>query len=97
MQSTSVHSARTRPSARKLRLPTSAPLASTFLPSTALPTHNSFDVSGSVTPLGLVTTYYWEYGPTTTYGSQTAPLTLASPRAGQTVGTTLTGVVPDTL
>jgi hypothetical protein len=84
--------------AGKLRLPTSAPLVTTFLPSPAvLPTHNSFDVSGSVSPLGLVTTYHWEYGPTTSYGSQTASLTLASPRTGQTVATTLTGLLPDTL
>ena len=44
----------------------------------------------------MATTHYWEYGPTTDYGSQTAPVALASPRADQAIGTTLIGLAPDT-
>lgn len=82
--------------AGKLRLPTSPPTVTTSAPSSALTTYESFEVSGNVSPRGLTTSYHWEYGPTTSYGTQTAPVTLASPRTGQQVGTTLSGLAADT-
>lgn len=80
----------------KLLLPTSAPLTSTLAPGTDEPTTSGFTVTGTVSPLGLATSYRWQYGLTTAYGSQTAPLTLASPRTGQQVSASLTGLAPDT-
>ena len=80
----------------KLQLPTSPPLVGTNQPGTDLAGHDSFSIGGSVTPNGLTTSYYWEYGTTPSYGSQTAPVTLASPRAGQQLSGTLTGLSPDT-
>jgi Ca2+-binding RTX toxin-like protein len=43
----------------------------------------------------MSTTYRWEYGTTTAYGSLTAPIGLASPR-DQEVESMLTGLTPDT-
>lgn len=83
--------------AGKLRLPASAPLASTTSAASATSeTTASLDVAGSVTPMGVATTYSWKYGPTLTYGSQTALVTLTSPRPGQQVVGTLAGLAPDT-
>ena len=53
-----------------LLLPASPPLVTTS--STAGSTTNSLTVSGLVSPRGIATTYSWEYGTTTSYGSQTA-------------------------
>ncbi len=36
------------------------------------------DLNGGVNPRTLATSYYFQYGPTTTYGSQTTPATLAA-------------------
>ena len=79
-----------------LLLPASQPLVTTFTP-TAGPTGTaSLAVAGSLSPRGMSTSYRWEYGTTTAYGSQTAPVALASPRADQVVASTLTGLTPDT-
>ena len=79
-----------------LLLPASQPLVTTFAP-TADPTGTgTLAVSGSLSPRGMSTTYRWDYGTTTAYGSQTAAVALASPRADQEVGATLTGLTPNT-
>ena len=78
-----------------LQLPASAPLVTTSPPAGPSAT-DGLAVSGSLSPRGVSTTYHWEYGPTAAYGSQTAPVALASPRNDQQVGTTLTGLAPDT-
>src|SRR3954454_24351458 len=44
-------------------------------PATALGL-NALTANGTAHPHGLATTYYFEYGPTTAYGSRTAPLPL---------------------
>ncbi len=80
----------------KLLLPTSPPLASTSAPGTDAPTTSGFTVAGTVSPLGVATTYRWQYGLTTAYGSDTSPLALASPRTAQQVSASLTGLAPDT-
>lgn len=80
----------------KLLLPTSAPLVSTTAPGSDEAATSGFTVTGTVAPLGLATSFRWEYGLTTAYGAQTAPLSLASPRAGQQVSASLTGLAPDT-
>jgi Ca2+-binding RTX toxin-like protein len=81
--------------AGKLRLPTGAPALTTAVPSSAPPTFESIGLAGTVSPNGLTTSYHWEYGPTTAYGAATAPVTLTSPRSGQIVDATLTGLPSD--
>ena len=77
-----------------LLLPASPPLVTTS--STAGSTTNSLTVSGLVSPRGMATTYRWEYGTTADYGAQTAAVALASPRGGQAVTTTLSGLAAGT-
>ena len=80
----------------KLLLPTSTPTVETNAPGVELTGYDSISVAGTVSPNGLTTSYRWEYGTTASFGSQTGSSTLASPRAGQQLGTTLTGLTPDT-
>ena len=82
-----------------LRLPTSAPSS----PTTSVPapgpedtTYQSVKVTGTTAPNGLTTSYSWQYGPTTSYGSQTTPVALASPRNAQVVSAVLSGLTPAT-
>lgn len=48
---------------------------------------------GSVDPNSAVTTYYFQYGPTITYGKQTTPGTLAAGTARIKVGQQVTGLL----
>jgi hypothetical protein len=48
---------------------------------------SSATLEGTIAPRTLVTTYYFQYGPTSTYGQQTATLTLTPPVAGSGIVT----------
>ncbi len=52
----------------------------------------SSTLNGSVQPHGLTTTYFFQYGPTVAYGSQTAPGTLPAGYARVAVGQTVVGL-----
>jgi hypothetical protein len=53
--------------------------------------------SGTVTPGGIYeASYYFNYGPTTAYGSQTAPVALGPGLAPVNVSATVSGLTPDT-
>lgn len=49
-------------------------------------------VSGSVNPSGLATTYYFEFGPTSAYGYQTAPISAGSGTSAKSVSAVLSGL-----
>ncbi len=51
-------------------------------------------LSGGVYPNGLDTTYYWQYGTTTSYGSQTGALDVGAGQAPVTVTGALSGLAP---
>ena len=51
-------------------------------------------LSGGVYPNGLDTTYYWQYGPTTSYGAQTSPVEIGAGQAPVPVPGALSGLVP---
>lgn len=53
-------------------------------------------VTGTVTPNGQPTTYYFEYGPTPNYGFETSPTNAGSGVTGQAVSATLSGLASDT-
>lgn len=53
-------------------------------------------VTGTVTPNGQATTYYFEYGPTPNYGFETSPTAAGSGPTGQAVSTTLSGLASGT-
>jgi len=53
-------------------------------------------LSGGVYPNGLDTTYYWQYGPTTSYGAQTGTVDIGDGQAPVQVPGALTGLVPGT-
>jgi hypothetical protein len=56
----------------------------------------SATLGGGVYPNGIDTTYYWQYGPTTSYGSQTASVD-AGPGQGPVFAVaTLSGLAPNT-
>lgn len=50
-------------------------------------------LNGTVNPRGAVTTYYFQYGPTVAYGSQTTPASLPAGTANVKVGQTVTGLL----
>ena len=54
-------------------------------------------LNGSVNPNGLATTYYFQYGTTTTYGSQTASTSAGSGTAAVNVNAAITGLTAGTL
>ncbi len=56
----------------------------------------SATLNGGVYPNGLDTTYYWQYGPTTSYGSQTATADIVAGRAPVFALATLSGLAPNT-
>jgi hypothetical protein len=58
--------------------PTNGPAAPTVSTGSARTSGSSVLLEGSVDPHTLVTTYYFQYGPTTAYGQQTAVGTLAA-------------------
>ena len=53
-------------------------------------------LSGGVYPNGLDTTYYWQYGTTTSYGSQTAAVDIGAGQAPVSVTGALSGLAPGT-
>ena len=53
-------------------------------------------LAGGVYPNGLDTTYYWQYGTTTAYGSQTAPVGVGAGTLPTSASATLTGLTPAT-
>ena len=59
-------------------------------------TSSSANVTGTVNPNGLSTTYSFQYGTTTGYGFQTNPQSAASGTQDQVVSSTLTGLAPGT-
>ena len=59
-------------------------------------TSTSATVNGTVNPEGLPTTYHFEYGTTTSYGSQTATADAGSGTASVAVPAQLASLTPDT-
>ncbi len=59
-------------------------------------TPTSATVNGTVNPEGQSTTYYFEYGTTTSYGSQTSVAGAGSGTAGVKVSTSIEPLVPNT-
>ena len=57
----------------------------------------SATLTGGVYPNGLDTTAYWQYGTTTSYGQQTAPVTIGSGQAPVLGSATLQSLVAGTL
>ena len=55
----------------------------------------SAELEGTVDPNEATTTYYFQYGPTVAYGSQTQPGTLPPGDFKVKVGQTVTGLLPD--
>ncbi len=53
-------------------------------------------VSGGVYPNGLDTTYYWQYGTTTSYGAQSQPVDMGAGQAPGFATTALAGLAPAT-
>ncbi len=53
-------------------------------------------VTGTVNPNGLATTWYFEYGTTTSYGTKTANVSAGSGTANTGVSANLTGLTPGT-
>lgn len=53
-------------------------------------------VSGTVNDHGYATQYFAEYGPTTSYGSRSAPVAMTEHDVTTTVSVGLTGLAPDT-
>ncbi|MBK5218688.1 MAG: thrombospondin type 3 repeat-containing protein [Thermoleophilia bacterium] len=55
-------------------------------------------VNGTVNPEGLATSYYFEYGPTTSYGTKipVSPKEVGAGTSGVAVGESLTGLTPGT-
>jgi hypothetical protein len=53
-------------------------------------------LDGTVNPVGQATKYYFEYGPTASYGSKTSEVSIGSGTSGVKVSHTLTGLTPGT-
>ncbi len=51
-------------------------------------------LNGTVNPSGVATKYYFEYGPTTSYGSKTSEVSAGSGTVGVKVSQTLTSLIP---
>lgn len=58
---------------------------------------SSATLTGGIYPNGEGTTYYWQYGRTTSYGSQTNPETLPAGTVLSSVQGTMTGLAPATV
>jgi hypothetical protein len=54
-------------------------------------------LNGTVNPGGLVTTYYFQYGTTTSYGSTSSSATLPTATTGSSINRTISGLTPTTL
>ncbi len=73
--------------------PPPAPAATT---GTAQVNGGSAVLSGSVTPNGLATSYYFEFGTSANYGQQTAPQSAGSGTSAVSVAATVSGLAADT-
>jgi hypothetical protein len=73
---------------------TSAPSAITGTVSTVTP--SGATLNGTVNPNGLATSWSFEYGATTSYGSQTSSQSLAAGTTDSAVSVTLSGLTPGT-
>jgi hypothetical protein len=71
-----------------------APIASADPPANLSP--NSATLTGSVDPQGVSGSYYFEYGPTTAYGTSLPELTIPATESGLGVTANVSGLVPDT-
>jgi hypothetical protein len=58
------------------------------------PQATSATLLGAINPRGAVTTYYFQYGPTTAYGKQTTPASLPAGTVRVKVGQAATGLLP---
>ncbi|MGI8714934.1 MAG: hypothetical protein ACR2NR_17495 [Solirubrobacteraceae bacterium] len=74
--------------------PVSAPAASTG--NAGAITETSATVSGTVNPDGAITSYAFQYGTSTAYGSATAPVSIAAGTANVGVSVPLSGLLPGT-
>jgi hypothetical protein len=59
-------------------------------------TASSVTLLGKVTPNGIATTYFFEYGTTTALGTQTGPVAAGSGTSAANASAVLTGLVPNT-
>ena len=82
--------------AGKLRLPTAAPLAVTLPGAAGTVTKTAIGVAGTVNPRGVPTTYRWQYGLTTAYGSQTTEANAGTGRAAVPVSAVISSLAQDT-
>jgi hypothetical protein len=73
--------------------PSAAPTATTGSAST---TANSATLNGSVNPNGVTSSYYFEYGPTANYGSQTPPQNAGSGSGSVSVSASVSGLTQGT-
>ncbi len=73
---------------------TTPPGATTSAPSTV--SRTSATVAGKVDPKGQATTYYFRYGTTTAYGTQSAPANAGSGSGSVGVNSTIFGLTPKT-
>jgi hypothetical protein len=73
-----------------LQMPTATTLAATLLAAAAA------QLNGSVNPNGTSTTYYFEYGTTASYGTQTTSASAGSGSTALSVSATLSGLTPGT-
>ena len=71
-----------------------APIATSFEATNI--TTNSAKLSGRVNPQGLTTSYYFEYGTSTNFGSQTVTGTLPGDYNNYTVEANISGLMPNT-
>ena len=79
-----------------LASPTAAAVPSASTGTASNVTSSSANVTGTVNPNGEATTYSFQFGTTTAYGSQTNPQSAGSGTQGQSVSATLTGLRPGT-
>jgi phosphodiesterase/alkaline phosphatase D-like protein len=68
----------------------------TIVGTSASPTSNGATLSGSVNPNGSSTSAHFEYGTTSSYGSQTSDQNLGNGSAPQALSTDITGLQPST-
>lgn len=59
-------------------------------------TQTSAKLRGTVNPQGSLSTYYFQYGKTTSYGSQTGPASAGAGSKGLAVNATVVGLTPNT-
>ncbi len=75
--------------------PSAVPTATTG--SATVATGTTATLNGSVNPNGVASSYYFEYGPTANYGSQTAPQSAGAGTSPVGVSGNLSGLTPGTV